>query len=58
MENHWKESRKIFGQVVTEYFEVVEFNEPDKIVLRCDGTKGTIGKMTAGIFKLVGSLMN
>ena len=39
VENHWKESRKIFGQVVTEYFEVVEFNEQDKIALRCDGTK-------------------
>jgi len=58
VENHWKESRKIFGQVATEYFEVVGFNEQDKIVLRCDGTKGTIGNMPAGIFKLVGFLMN
>ncbi|QUG42793.1 SRPBCC family protein [Psychrobacillus sp. INOP01] len=42
--SQWKESRKMFGQVATEHFEVVELNEPDKIVLRCDGTKGTTGK--------------
>ena len=42
--SQWKESRKMFGQVATEHFEVVEMNEPDKIVLRCDGTKGTTGK--------------
>jgi hypothetical protein len=58
VENHWKEYRKIFGQVATEYFEVVEFNEQDKIALRCNGIKGTNGKMTVGIFKLVGPLMN
>lgn len=34
----------MFGQVATEHFEVVELNEPDKIVLRCDGKKGTTGK--------------
>ncbi|MEK4085302.1 SRPBCC family protein [Psychrobacillus sp. FSL K6-1415] len=42
--SEWKESRKMFGQVATEHFEVVELNEPDKIVLRCDGKKGTTGK--------------
>ena len=42
--SQWKESRKMFGQVATEHFEVVEINELDKIVLRCDGTKGTTGK--------------
>ena len=42
--SEWKESRKMFGQVATEHFEVVEINELDKIVLRCDGTKGTTGK--------------
>lgn len=42
--SQWKESRKMFGQVATEHFEVVELKEPDKIVLRCDGTKGTTGK--------------
>ena len=42
--SQWKESRQMFGQVATEHFEVVELKEPDKIVLRCDGTKGTTGK--------------
>jgi len=42
--SQWKESRKMFGQVATEHFEVVELSEPDKIVLRCDGSKGTTGK--------------
>lgn len=40
----WKETRKMFGTEATEHFEVVELNEPYKIVLRCDGTKGTTGK--------------
>ncbi|WP_277587163.1 hypothetical protein [Psychrobacillus antarcticus] len=30
--------------MATEHFEVAELNESDKIVLRCDGTKGTTGK--------------
>ena len=42
--SQWKESRKMYGQVATEHFEVAELNESDKIVLRCDGTKGTTGK--------------
>lgn len=42
--SQWKETRKIFGKEASEHFEVVELNEPDKIVLRCDGTKGTTGK--------------
>ncbi|KKI90639.1 polyketide cyclase / dehydrase and lipid transport [Bacillus sp. SA1-12] len=42
--SQWKETRKMFGKEATEHFEVVELNEPDKIVLRCDGTKGTTGK--------------
>lgn len=42
--SQWKETRKMFGKEASEYFEVVELNEPDKIVLRCDGTKGTTGK--------------
>ncbi|MFD1174024.1 SRPBCC family protein [Oceanobacillus picturae] len=40
----WKETRKMYGTKATEHFEVVELQEPDKIVLRCDGTKGTTGK--------------
>jgi hypothetical protein len=40
----WKETRKMFGKEASEYFEVVELEEPNKIVLRCDGTKGTTGK--------------
>ncbi|TFB15040.1 polyketide cyclase / dehydrase and lipid transport [Filobacillus milosensis] len=42
--SEWKETRKMFGKEATEHFEVVELNEPDKIKLRCDGTKGTTGK--------------
>lgn len=42
--SQWKETRRMFGQKATEHFEVVELHEPDKIVLRCDGTKGTTGK--------------
>ncbi len=42
--SQWKETRKMFGKEATEYFEVVELIEPQKIVLRCDGTKGTTGK--------------
>lgn len=42
--SHWKETRKMFGTESTEHFEVVELQEPDKIVLLCDGTKGTTGK--------------
>jgi len=42
--SQWKETRKMFGTEATEHFEVVELNEHKKIVLRCDGTKGTTGK--------------
>ncbi|MFS0823124.1 SRPBCC family protein [Bacillus sp. 1P02SD] len=42
--SQWRETRKMFGKDATEHFEVVELNEPNKIVLRCDGTKGTTGK--------------
>ncbi|MGM0840316.1 MAG: SRPBCC family protein [Bacillota bacterium] len=42
--SQWRETRKMFGKEASEYFEVVELVEPDKIVLRCDGTKGTTGK--------------
>ncbi|WP_059172773.1 SRPBCC family protein [Bacillus sp. FJAT-27445] len=42
--SQWKESRRMFGKVASEHFEVVELEEPTKIVLRCDGTKGTTGK--------------
>ncbi|MEQ2528096.1 SRPBCC family protein [Bacillaceae bacterium CLA-AA-H227] len=42
--SQWKETRKMFGTEATEHFEVAELNEPNKIVLRCDGTKGTTGK--------------
>ncbi|WP_160725633.1 SRPBCC family protein [Bacillus sp. USDA818B3_A] len=45
--SQWKETRKIMGTAATEHFEVIELNEPNKIVLRCDGTKGTTGK---GVF--------
>jgi carbon monoxide dehydrogenase subunit G len=40
----WMETRKMYGHESTEHFEVTELHEPDKIVLRCDGTKGTTGK--------------
>ncbi|RKQ29963.1 SRPBCC family protein [Oceanobacillus halophilus] len=42
--SEWKETRKMFGKEASEHFEVVELKEGDKIVLRCDGTKGTTGK--------------
>lgn len=42
--SEWKETRKMFGREAAEFFEVIELSEPDKIVLRCDGTKGTTGK--------------
>lgn len=42
--SQWEETRKMFGREATEHFEVVELTEPDKIVLRCDGAKGTTGK--------------
>lgn len=42
--SQWKETRKMFGKEAAEYFEVLELDEPNKIVLRCDGTKGTTGK--------------
>jgi carbon monoxide dehydrogenase subunit G len=42
--SQWRETRTMFGTKATEHFEVVELNEPNKIVLRCDGTKGTTGK--------------
>ncbi|MFJ7726839.1 SRPBCC family protein [Neobacillus sp. NPDC097160] len=42
--SQWKETRKMFGKEASEHFEVIELNEPNKIVLRCDGTKGTTGK--------------
>lgn len=42
--SQWMETRKMFGKEATEHFEVVELKEPEKIVLRCDGTKGTTGK--------------
>lgn len=42
--SQWKETRKMYGKEASEHFEVVELNEPNKIVLRCDGTKGTTGK--------------
>lgn len=42
--SEWRETRKMFGKEATELFEVVELKEPEKIVLRCDGTKGTTGK--------------
>jgi carbon monoxide dehydrogenase subunit G len=42
--SQWKETRKMFGKEASEHFEVIELHEPDKIVLRVDGTKGTTGK--------------
>jgi carbon monoxide dehydrogenase subunit G len=42
--SEWRETRKMFGKEATEHFEVVELDEPHKIMLRCDGTKGTTGK--------------
>jgi carbon monoxide dehydrogenase subunit G len=42
--SQWKETRKMFGTEASEHFEVVELDEPNKIVLRVDGTKGTTGK--------------
>ncbi|WP_404323998.1 SRPBCC family protein [Cytobacillus firmus] len=42
--SQWKETRKMFGKEASEHFEVVELDEPNKIMLRCDGTKGTTGK--------------
>lgn len=42
--SQWIETRKMYGSKASEHFEVIEMNEPDKIVLRVDGTKGTTGK--------------
>ncbi|WP_456274675.1 SRPBCC family protein [Bacillus sp. AK031] len=42
--SQWKETRKMFGKEASEYFEVTSLEKPDKIVLRCDGTKGSMGK--------------
>ncbi|MBP3041751.1 SRPBCC family protein [Bacillaceae bacterium Marseille-Q3522] len=42
--SQWKETRKMFGKEASEYFDVVSLEEPEKIVLRVDGTKGTTGK--------------
>ncbi|WP_436376061.1 SRPBCC family protein [Cytobacillus sp. BC1816] len=42
--SQWKEKRKMFGKEAAEHFEVIGLDEPNKIVLRCDGTKGTTGK--------------
>lgn len=42
--SQWKETRKMFGNEATEHFEVIDLDEPCKMVLRCDGTKGTTGK--------------
>ncbi|MEH7237816.1 SRPBCC family protein [Bacillus sp. JJ1562] len=42
--SQWNETRKMFGKEASEHFEVVELNEPNKIMLRVDGTKGTTGK--------------
>lgn len=42
--SQWKETRKMFGKEASEHFEVIDLNESKKVVLRCDGTKGTTGK--------------
>lgn len=42
--SEWKETRKMFGMEATEHFEVVELEEPNRVVYRCDGAKGTSGK--------------
>mgnify|MGYP001477439414 CR=1 FL=1 len=42
--SEWRETRKMFGTEATEQFEVIELQKPNKIVLRCDGAKGTTGK--------------
>lgn len=42
--SQWKETRKMYGTQATEFFEVMEIKEFEKIVFRCDGTKGTTGK--------------
>jgi carbon monoxide dehydrogenase subunit G len=42
--SEWKETRRVFGKEAFEHFEVVELDEPEKIVLRCDGTKSTTGQ--------------
>ncbi|WP_313804869.1 SRPBCC family protein [Cytobacillus sp.] len=42
--SQWMETKRMFGKEATEHFEVMGLKEPEKIVLRCDGTKGTTGK--------------
>ena len=34
----------MFGKEASEHFEIIELHEPDKVVVRIDGTKGTTGK--------------
>src|SRR5690625_4935184 len=41
--SEWKETRQVFGKEATEHFEAMELHEPDKMVLRCNGTKSTAG---------------
>ncbi len=40
----WKETRKIFGKQASEQFEVTDFDPPESLSLRVDGSKGTTGK--------------
>lgn len=42
--SEWKEIRQVLGKEASEHFEVLELDEPEKLVLRSDGTKGTTGK--------------
>lgn len=45
----WLETRKMFGKEASEHFEVVELNEPKKIVLRCDVQKEQQGRVSTFI---------
>lgn len=38
------ETRKMFGREATEHFEVVAVEEPSRVSLRVDGSKGTSGR--------------
>jgi hypothetical protein len=44
--SEWKEIRQVLGKEATEHYEVLEMDEPGRLVLRSDGTKGTAGKGT------------
>jgi carbon monoxide dehydrogenase subunit G len=42
--SEWRETRKIFGKEATEQFEIVELEQPRRLGLLVDGSKGSSGR--------------